>query len=107
MWDSLGRMLPRRLEQLKLKQGVEAEQVLLRWPEVAGRVLGADQTEVKAVSVKDGVLQLEVSSGIWSSEIRLKEPLLLRELNQPALPQPVRGVKTRLSESKNPGNPGR
>jgi hypothetical protein len=104
MWSNLGKLLPQRLEDLRLRRGVEAEQALLRWPEVSGRVLGADSTEVKAVSVKDGLLQLEVSSGIWSSEVRLKERLLLRELNTPELPQPIRGIKTRLAESKNPGS---
>jgi predicted nucleic acid-binding Zn ribbon protein len=107
MWEDLGKLLPRRLEALRIKEGVDAEQGLLRWPAVAGRVIGAEPSEAKALSIKDGVLLVEVSSGIWASEIRLKEDRLVRELNEPVLPQRIRGIKTRLIESKNPGNPGR
>jgi hypothetical protein len=95
VWNNLGRLIPQRLEQLRLRRGSEAQQVLSKWTEIAPRHLGAGH-QTKATTLVDGVLTVEVADGIWGQEIGLRARDLMRDLNEGFTEVRVKRIRTRM-----------
>jgi hypothetical protein len=81
MWQKIDDLLKIRLSEMGLARGVEANGVCTEFERLIKAELG-ETVPVRAVSFKTGRLKVEVTGGIWASEVRLRLPALQRKLNK-------------------------
>ena len=76
----IGGAIGRALRALGLDAEVARADAVRAWPEVVGRVIGADAARTRAVRVEERTLVVAVPTAQWAAEIRLRERDLLAAL---------------------------
>lgn len=72
--ENLSETFKKRLEALGLKKQVDAAMICEAFDNAIFEVFGeTGANNVKAISFKDGILKVAVSSSSWASEVNLKQ----------------------------------
>lgn len=77
--DSVGSLLHAVVADLGIGGKIEECEAILAWEAVAGEALAA---QAKAVGVRQGRLQLAVSSSVWRTHLSFSKQQLLERINQ-------------------------
>lgn len=104
--EPLAAILPGLLQQLGLADGAAGWRAVTDWPEVAGARIAK---HARAVSFRDGTLNVEVEGSAWMHELGFLRRDLVRNLNRHLGADVVRDVRfmpagTRPSDGSG-GNP--
>ena len=75
----LASILPRTLSALGIDQELSNRNVLRSWDTLVGDSLAR---HAHAVSIRNGVLYVNVTDSIWIQELTLMKPLVMRRLQQ-------------------------
>ena len=89
----IGKVLPKLLRDLHLESQLEGYKVLTRWPEVVGASVSA---HVTPLSFRGGRLTVRVDHPVWSHELNLLKPELLKRLNQDLHPPVIHDIRFTL-----------
>jgi predicted nucleic acid-binding Zn ribbon protein len=76
--EPVGPLVTRLLRQLGLERRLEEFRAVELWPEVVGPAIAA---QARAVSVRDGVLFVDVASNVWMQELGLLRGSITERLN--------------------------
>jgi predicted nucleic acid-binding Zn ribbon protein len=76
--EPVGPLLQRLLRRLGLDRRLEEYRAVETWPEVVGPVIAA---QTKAVSVREGVLFVDVASSVWMQELGMLRDSIVERLN--------------------------
>jgi hypothetical protein len=82
MFSRIRQLVQPAITRYGLEQGLQAAQVASRWRAVAQRVLGPQFPVPAAISFKNGVLWIELSSSVVAQEIQLSKLQLLDALEE-------------------------
>lgn len=75
---SIGLILPKVLDALGIKKGVEAHKSFIFWDKVVGNQIAK---HTKPISVKRGTLFVKVEGSVWANELSLLKGKIIRKLN--------------------------
>lgn len=87
---SLAAILPGLLQQLGLAETAQGWRAVTEWPAVAGARIAR---VTRAVSFRDGTLNVEVEGSAWMHELGFLKPELVRNLNRHLGASVVRDVR--------------
>ena len=76
---SIGSILPKVLENLGIKKGVEAHKSLVFWDKVVGKQIAK---HTKPISVRKGTLFVKVEGSVWANELSLLKKKIINKLNK-------------------------
>jgi len=88
--ESLSGVLPRVLKQLGLEDGLLGWRAVREWEQAVGPRVAR---HTRAVSFRDGVLQVEVEGSAWMHELGFLKPDLMRKVNRHLGGRLVRNVR--------------
>jgi len=78
--EKIGILINKRMNQHKLGESARASQLVHRANQLLSKWLKTEDHEVRAVTVKNGVLSINVNSSVWSQEVWGVKQKLLREI---------------------------
>jgi len=88
--EPLSGLLPRVLRQLGLEEGLLGWRAVEEWGEIVGPRIAS---HTRAVSFRDGVLQIEVDGSAWMHELGFLKRDLVRKVNRHLGSARVRDVR--------------
>ena len=77
--ESVGRILERLFERAGWGRKVFEGRALLIWGDIVGDAVAA---HARALSVRDGMLFVEVDDAVWKQEIRLLQDNIIKRMNE-------------------------
>ena len=78
--EKLGMLVNKRMNQHKLGESARASELVNRANQLLSKWLKSEEHEVRAVSVKHGILSVNVGNSVWSQEVWGVKQKLLREI---------------------------
>jgi predicted nucleic acid-binding Zn ribbon protein len=76
---SINVILPKVLENLGIRKGVEAHKSFIFWDKAVGKTIAKHS---KPFSIKKGTLFVRVESSVWSNELSLLKKKIINKLNK-------------------------
>ena len=76
---SINSILPKVLENLGIRGGVEAHKSFIFWDKAVGKTVAKHS---KPFSVKKGTLFVKVENSVWSNELSLLKKKIINKLNK-------------------------
>jgi len=76
---SINSILPKVLENLGIKKGVEAHKSFVFWDKAVGKTIAKHS---KPFSVKKGTLFVRVEGSVWANELSLMKKKIINKLNK-------------------------
>jgi hypothetical protein len=95
MWQKLDRVLAHRIDALGLERGLTASHVCAEFDRLIAATLG-DDAPIHAVSFRESRLKVEVTGGIWATELRLRLPKIKDELNKKLRDSEIAEIKLQV-----------
>lgn len=77
--ESLGRLVPRVLEDLGLEDAARIVRVAERWEEAVGAEIAR---HCQPTALRGGTLEARVDSSVWCQQLRLRSPEILAGLQR-------------------------
>jgi predicted nucleic acid-binding Zn ribbon protein len=96
----VSRAVGRLLSGLGIATDVARAGAIEHWAPVARGVLGTDADVTRAIAVDGATLIVTVPTSAWSSEIRLREAVLLEALAAAAPSGGIRAIRTVMSAGR-------
>jgi predicted nucleic acid-binding Zn ribbon protein len=96
----VSRAVGRLLRGLGIATEVDRVGAIDRWAPAAREVLGPDAAVTRAIAVDGTTLIVTVPTSAWSSEIRLREAVLLEALAAAAPASGIRAIRTVMTAGR-------
>jgi len=87
------KLFEKRLNKVGIKKQVEAAMVCEAWNKI--NIDKEIQNKSKPVIFKNGILNINVTNAVIASELKIKEPLILGELNK-VVGNTVRSIRIKI-----------
>ena len=80
-WTSIKKILPRKINALKLEKITKLQRLNQEWDEILSSLLGQGwQKKSKPIGLKNKVLIIACRNSVWANELQLKEKILLNKI---------------------------
>lgn len=96
MFKAIGKMLPERLNRLKIKRPVEASLICHACDEILNEVWD-HVVPMRAISYRSGMVTVAVMSSAWGHEVSTQTELIKEKTNKRLGGAPIQTIKVRVA----------
>lgn len=93
--DQIGNIINKRLNQHKIGDSARASEILYKANQYLSQWLKCEAEDVRAVTLKDGVLSIKVGSAVWGQETWGVKTNLLKKIQDEYGKDSVKKIVTR------------
>jgi predicted nucleic acid-binding Zn ribbon protein len=83
VWAAIKKILPFNINKLGLGQILEFNEICVNWDKIMDNFFSPDfKNKSKPISLKNKILVVDCLSSVWASELQLKQPKIIEEINK-------------------------